>query len=194
MSEQVTDTARDFRVLIVDDNRDAANSLATLARFWGYDVRTAYDGAAGLEAAGTFRPDCLVLDIGLPRLDGYRLARHVREHPALSRAKLVALTAYSSDEHRRRAQEAGFDYYLIKPADPDTMEDLLKMLEHALELVKRTEALAEQNVALARETKHLLTDVKVEINEVKDELKEVKHELKEVKEELGKEPRGHAPR
>src|SRR6266702_3932849 len=84
-----------YRVLIVDDNRDAADSLAMLARVWGYEARVAYDGEAALETALTFRPDCLLLDIGLPRLDGYALARRVRQQPGLETAKLVALSAYS---------------------------------------------------------------------------------------------------
>jgi CheY-like chemotaxis protein len=188
MSEQVTDseyTTRNFRVLIVDDNRDAANTLASLARLWGYEVQTAYNGHAGLERAHSFRPDCLVLDIGMPGLDGCSLARRVREQPDLGRAKLVALTAYSSEDHRRRIGEAGFDHYVVKPADPSVMEELLKMLESALKLFERTEALAQENVNLARQTQELLTEVKDEIREVKDELREVKDELREVKEGMG---------
>ncbi len=180
----VHDGARDYRVLIVDDNRDAANTLAMLARLWGYEVQTAYDGRAGLEKARSFRPDCMVLDIGLPGIDGYTLAHHVRQHPTLSTTKLIALSAFSSEEHSRRLHEAGFDYHLVKPADPTILEGILKMLEHAVKLMERTEALAQQNVELARETKELLTEVKDDIAEVKEELREVKDELREVKDEL----------
>jgi len=184
-SPDATEGKRPLRVLIVDDNRDAADSLAVLARLWGYDVRTVYDGAEALDAARAFQPDCLVLDIGLPGLDGYGVAQVVRQQPALNDAKLIALSAYSSEEHRRRAREAGFEHYLVKPADPDTVERLLKMLQHALKLAARTEALAQQNVELARETKELLTEVKDEIKEVKQELREVKEELRDVKEAKG---------
>src|SRR5438477_435634 len=112
---------RDYRVLIVDDNRDAANTLAALARLWGYEAQTAYDGRTGLEKARSFHPNCLVLDIGLPGIDGCTLAHRVRQHPALSGAKLIALSAFSSEDHGRRIHEAGFDYYLIKPADPSIL-------------------------------------------------------------------------
>jgi two-component system OmpR family response regulator len=181
---EIPEGARDYRVLIVDDNRDAANTLAMLARLWGYDVQTAYDGRTGLEKARSFRPDCVVLDIGLPGIDGYTLAHHLRQHPVLNSAKLIALSAYSSEEHGRRIHDAGFDYHFVKPADPTILEGVLKMLEHAMKLMERTEALAQQNMDLARETKELLSEVKEDIAEVKDELREVKDELREVKEEL----------
>ena len=176
--------ARDYRVLIVDDNRDAANTLAMLAGLWGYKVQTAYDGQTGLEKARSFRPDCILLDIGLPGIDGYTLAHRVRQHPVLSTTKLIALSAYSSEEHDRRLHELGFDYHFVKPADPTILEGVLKMLEHAVKLMERTEALAQQNVNLARETKELLSEVKEDIADVKDELREVKDELREVKDEL----------
>lgn len=173
-----------YRVLIVDDNRDAANTLAALARLWGYNVRTAYDGRTGLEQARSFHPNCLVLDIGLPGIDGYTLAHRVRQHPTLHDAKLIALSAYSSEEHDRRIHEAGFDYHLVKPADPTLLEELLKMLVHAVKLMERTEALAKENINLAKETKELLTDVEADIQGVKQELREVKEELREVREEI----------
>jgi DNA-binding response OmpR family regulator len=173
------------RVLIVDDNRDAADSLAMLARLWGYDAQAAYDGEAGLEAARTFRPDFFLLDIGLPRMDGFELARRLRRELEVSRVRLVALSAYSGTEHERRAQEAGFDHYLVKPTDPNDVARLLTMLQEAIKLAERTEALARQNVEVARETKQLLTDVKAEIKEVKEELREVKDELREVVKQNG---------
>src|SRR5690242_5957258 len=91
-----------LRVLVVDDNRDAADSLCLLAGMWGHAARAAYDGAQALETARAFRPDCLFLDIGLPGIDGYSLARQIRRETDLGRAKLVALTAYSSEDHARR--------------------------------------------------------------------------------------------
>src|SRR5262249_46315893 len=121
MSELSAVTAgrkRPFRVMLVDDNRDATDSLAVLARMWGCAVEVAYSGKSVLEKARAFRPDCLLLDIGLPGLDGFTLARRIRAEPALVGIKLVALTAYSSEEYRREAHEAGFDHHLVKPADP----------------------------------------------------------------------------
>jgi CheY-like chemotaxis protein len=173
-----------FRLLIVDDNRDAANSLAVLAQLWGYEVRVAYDGESGLEVARAFRPDCLLLDIGMPRLDGCTLARRIRGEPELAGARLIAVTAYGMDEYRQRIEEAGFDHCLIKPVDPDEIERLVKMLEQALRLAEKTEALARQNVELAAETKELLSEAKEEIQEIKADIKEVKQELREVKEEV----------
>jgi len=99
-----------------------------LLRLWGYDCQAAYHGAAGLQAACDYRPDCLLLDIAMPGLDGYTLARKVRAQPGLDRAKLVALTAYSDETHVRRSQEAGFDLHLIKPTEPMEMRRLMDTL------------------------------------------------------------------
>jgi two-component system, OmpR family, response regulator len=170
-----------LRVLVVDDNRDAADTLAALAGIWGHDARAAYDGPAALATAQSFAPDCLFLDIGMPQMDGYAVARQVRQTPALRAVKLVALTAYSGVDHKRRVREAGFDYHLTKPADPGELERLFVMLAQALKLAERTEALAHQNVELARETKDLLLEVKDELRDMKEELREVKEELREVK-------------
>ena len=121
-------TGSNLHVLVVDDNRDAADSLCMLLRHWGYDCRAAYDGAAGLQAACDYRPDFLLLDIAMPGLDGYTLARTVRSQPGLVRAKLVALTAYSDEAYVRRSQEAGFDLHLVKPTDPLDMKRLMDKL------------------------------------------------------------------
>jgi two-component system, OmpR family, response regulator len=159
-----------LRVLVVDDNEDAADSLGLLLRLWGHEARVAYDGAEALEAARAFRPDCLFLDIALPGMDGYQLARQLREEPALARAKLVALSAYSNDEHVARVKEAGFDHQLIKPADPSEVEGLLKMLSEVR--------------ALARETRDLIGEARDDLKEVRQEIKEVRQGIREVKEEL----------
>lgn len=177
-----------LRVLIVDDNEDAAETLAVLVRLWGYDVRTAYGAESGLESAQDYRPDCLLLDINMPGMDGYTLARQLRREPQLCRSRLVALSAYSSDEHGRRALEAGFDHCLVKPADPAALEGLLAMLQQTLRLAERTEALAHKNVKLAEETKALLTEVKDELREVREEIREVKQEMRD-----GREPNGGNP-
>jgi CheY-like chemotaxis protein len=170
-----------FRILVVDDNEDAADSMAVLLRLWGHEVRTAYSGEDALASARDYQPDCMLLDIRMPGMDGYALARRFREDPLLSRSQLVALSAYSSEEHGRRALEAGFDHLLVKPADPMALEGLLTMLQHALKLAERTEALAKKNVQLAEETKALLTEVKDELVEVKEEIREVREEIREVR-------------
>lgn len=174
----------DLHVLVVDDNKDAADTLALLLTVWGYDVRVAYDGASGLRVADAYRPECLFLDIGLPGLDGFDLARQVRQLPGMTRAKLIALTAYSDETYVRRAKEAGFDYHLVKPAPPSEIERLLKMLERVMRLAETTEELAKQNVSLANETKELLQEVRQDIREVKEEVREIKEELREVKETM----------
>jgi two-component system OmpR family response regulator len=174
----------EFRVLVVDDNEDAAESLSQLVRLWGYDCRVAHDGVAALETALDYQPQCLFLDIAMPRLDGCAVARRLRQEPAFREAKLVALTAFSNEQDRRRIHEAGFDYHLVKPADPMAIERLLAMLNEVLHLTSQTQRLSEQSAALARETKSLIGEARQELQEVKDEIREVKGEIREVKEEI----------
>jgi CheY-like chemotaxis protein len=180
-----------LRVLIVDDNRDAADALAMLlrlpapARGRRYEVRVAYGGADGLLAAREFAPDCLVSDIGMPRLDGYALARAVRAEPALADVKLVAFTAYADDEHARRAAEAGFDYRLTKGDDLGELLEVLGMIEAIKELAERTRELSEKNVELAGQTKELIEEVKDEVRELKQDVAELKKDVKELKDSGG---------
>jgi CheY-like chemotaxis protein len=108
--------------------------LSMLVRMWGYECRAAYDGAAGLKAACDFRPDCLLLDIAMPGLDGYMLAREVRAQPGLDRAKLIALTAYSDETHVRLSQVAGFDYNFVKPPDLPAIRRLIDTLDEMVRL------------------------------------------------------------
>ena len=112
------------RVLVVDDNEDAADSLATLLDVVGYQVRVAYDGPEAIEAADDFRPDAALLDIGLPNLSGYDIARHIRDTRG-ARVLLVAITGWGAEEDRRRAREAGFDHHFTKPADFERLVGLL---------------------------------------------------------------------
>jgi CheY-like chemotaxis protein len=109
----------------VDDNRDSADSLATLLRLIGNDVRTAYDGRQALEAVAAYQPDLVLLDIGLPGMDGYAVARALRAGHSDSRIRLVALTGYGRDEDRRRSAEAGFDHHLVKPVAPEVLLGIL---------------------------------------------------------------------
>ncbi len=117
------------RVLVVDDNRDAAESLTMLLRAAGHEVQTAHSGPAALEAARAFRPEAVLLDIGLPGLDGYEVARRLRGEAGCGGALLVAVTGYGQDEDRRRAREAGFDHHLVKPADLATLQEILARAE-----------------------------------------------------------------
>ena len=113
------------RILVVDDNADAARTLAELARRWNYDVRIARDGAAALELAGEYHPDVVLLDIGLPKMSGYQVATRLRQQPDFQKTLLVAMTGYGQDEDRRRSREAGFNLHLVKPVPPDVLQNLL---------------------------------------------------------------------
>ena len=109
------------RILVVDDNRDAAESLAKFLRIMGHDVRTAHDGEAGVDVVEGFRPEVILLDIGMPLVDGYETARRIRAELRGHEPFLVALTGWGSDDDRRRTNDAGFDRHLVKPVDPDDL-------------------------------------------------------------------------
>jgi signal transduction histidine kinase/ActR/RegA family two-component response regulator len=113
------------RVLIADDNRDAAESLSLLLELAGHEVRVAHAGRAALSLAQTFRPDVALLDIGMPDLSGYEVARALRQESWSKDLQLIALTGWGQDDDRRRALEAGFDHHSTKPIDPDHLEGLL---------------------------------------------------------------------
>ena len=113
------------RILIVDDNRDAADSLAVLLRMMGSEVHTAHDGLEAVGAAAAFKPDVVLLDIGLPKLSGYDAARRIREQEGGKNMLLVALTGWSQEEDRRRSREAGFDHHMNKPLDFNILKQLL---------------------------------------------------------------------
>ena len=119
---------RAHRILVLDDNVDQADSLSQLLSLWGHDVRTVHDGPAALVAAAAFRPEVVFLDIGLPGMDGYEVARRLRRDPALGRAVLIAFSGYGTDEDRRNSQEAGIDTHLVKPVDPGALRALLEGL------------------------------------------------------------------
>lgn len=120
-----TPLARPSRVLITDDNIDAAQTLATALALAGHEVRTASDGEGALQAAASFLPEVVVLDIGMPGLSGYDVARRLRQEPSLSTAYLVALTGWGSREDQQRALEAGFDVHVTKPASAEHIERLI---------------------------------------------------------------------
>jgi two-component system CheB/CheR fusion protein len=116
------------RVLLVEDHLDAAESLRMLLELLGHHVRVVHDGGAALDAAQANVPDVMLVDIGLPGMDGYEVARRMRQHPDLKRVVLVALTGYTGDTHRQRAFAAGFDYHLVKPVTPDALLGLVSRL------------------------------------------------------------------
>lgn len=118
------------RILVVDDNSDAALTLSMLLRLQGHEVRIAHDGASALELAPTFHPSVIFLDIGMPRMDGYEVARRIRKSPGLERTILAALTGWGQLEDRRRTAEAGFDHHLVKPPEPHAVEAVIATLQN----------------------------------------------------------------
>ena len=113
------------RIVLIDDNVDAAESLAMLLRLNGHEVHVAYDGAQGVSLALKTVPDCVLVDIGLPGIDGYEVAKRLRSHDR-NGMLLVALTGYGQTEDRRRSEQAGFDHHLVKPVSQEVLEDLLR--------------------------------------------------------------------
>jgi signal transduction histidine kinase len=116
------------RLLVVDDNKDAAESLGMLLRLKGYDTRIAHDGHEAVDMAETFHPELVLLDIGLPKMNGYDVARHIRQQPWGCDVVLIALTGWGQDEDRRLSQEAGFNVHIVKPVEPAALEELLVRL------------------------------------------------------------------
>ena len=116
-------TAR--RILVVDDNVDAATSLSELLALLGHEVIVRFDGKSALAAAAGFGPDVLVLDIGLPDMDGYELARRLRGEAATAQARYLALTGYGQAHDRTLARAAGFDHHFVKPVDIMTLQSVL---------------------------------------------------------------------
>jgi CheY-like chemotaxis protein len=119
------------RVLVVDDNRDAATSLGMLLQLLGLTVHVEHDGRAALEALTTFQPSVVLLDIGMPDMDGHEVARHIRARPEWQGLTLVAMTGWGQEEDRRRSKNAGFDHHLIKPVDLRTLEGVLRVVDEA---------------------------------------------------------------
>jgi PAS domain S-box-containing protein len=113
------------RVLVVDDNRDSAESLAIFLQLGGHEVRTAFDGIDALELAETFHPDVLLLDLGLPKLNGYEVCRRIREQEWAKRILIIAQTGWGQEDDKRRTREAGFDEHLVKPVDPTHVAKLV---------------------------------------------------------------------
>jgi CheY-like chemotaxis protein len=111
---------------VVDDNADLATSTTILLRLAGHKVAMAHDGPSALAAAVDFHPHVVLLDLGLPGMDGYEIARRFRQDPGLAPVRLIALTGYGQQLDRERSQAAGFDHHLVKPAAPEQLEELLR--------------------------------------------------------------------
>ncbi len=118
-----------IRILVVDDDLDAAESFAQWLRLTGNDVQTANDGVTALETAKGSHPQVVFLDISLPAMDGYGVARHIRAHEELKAVLLVAVTGYGREEDRRRCMEAGFDHHVTKPINPEFVRALLASVQ-----------------------------------------------------------------
>lgn len=153
-----------LRTLVVDDDHDNADTLGRLVAIGGDEVRIAYDGASALDAAREFEPNIGLIDLQMPQLDGFRLAKQLREIPKLHDMLLVAVTGFADKAHRVLAQEAGFDEYLVKPFSLARLRETLTVARElriaSLQLRADAEALREQNQALrdsfqsARENAH----------------------------------------
>lgn len=114
-----------LKVLIVEDNTDTATSLGELLELWNYQVSIAFTGSDAIPTAHRFNPDVVLLDVGLPGLSGYEVAKLMRQDPALTGTKLAAMTAYNEDENRLEAEGARFDRYFVKPPDLHSLYDFL---------------------------------------------------------------------
>ena len=123
-----------LRVLVVDDNKDATDSLSLLVEIWGHEARRAYDGESALEMARTFLPDVVLLDIAMPKVNGCQVARQLRLQTVTRNARLIAITGYADQAHRLLCRVAGFDDYLIKPVPTAVVEELLSRQRKLMKL------------------------------------------------------------
>ena len=114
-----------LRVLVVDDNHDAADVLSILLESMGLNAKAVNSGPAALAALPNYQPNVILMDIGMPGMNGYEVARHIREQPQFNDIKLVALTGWGQEEDRRLSHNAGFDYHLTKPVDSTVLKDLI---------------------------------------------------------------------
>ena len=114
------------RILIVEDDVDTADSMAALLRLWGHEVAIARDGSVGVTEAITMQPDFMLVDIGLPTIDGYKVAEAVHHHPQTASIPLIAVSGFGRDVDRERSARAGFCMHLVKPVDPQTLSEALQ--------------------------------------------------------------------
>jgi CheY-like chemotaxis protein len=123
--EATGDGARSLKVLIVDDNHDGAESLASLLVLLGHEVRTVHDGDTAMVEATRYRPDVILLDIGLPGVDGYEVCRQIRRQAWGAQTRVIALTGWGDEEAQRKSQAAGFDVHLVKPVEEKALQNAL---------------------------------------------------------------------
>ena len=122
-----------LRVLVVDDRPDAADTLALLLEVWGHRPLVAYNAVTALELSLSQRPDVVLLDVGLPGMDGREVARRIRRQPGMAGVLLVAVTGYGGETEQHSSQEAGFDLHLLKPIDPEPLRELLAVRRRRLQ-------------------------------------------------------------
>jgi CheY-like chemotaxis protein len=131
-TEQVKETrAKKCRLLIADDLKDSADTLAMMLKMMGHEVHTAYDGEEAVAAAAQFQPDVVLLDIGMPKLNGYDACRQIRQQPGGKQMLLIALTGWGKEDDRRQTDQAGFDHHMVKPVDPAALMRLIGSLSVA---------------------------------------------------------------
>jgi len=128
------DEAYKNRILVVDDNEDSATSLAAMFEMLDHEARAVFDGVSAVETAASFRPDVVLLDIGLPKMSGLAAARKIREQSWGKAIFLIAVTGWGDEEHRRQSAEAGFDLHLVKPVDPTALGNVLARRQRKLRL------------------------------------------------------------
>jgi CheY-like chemotaxis protein len=121
-------TPQRFKILVVDDNHDSALSLAMMLSIMGHETRTAHDGESAVTSAEGFLPDVVLLDIGLPKLNGYEVAQRIRENEWGKSMFLIAVTGWGQDEDRQRSSEVGLNLHMVKPVEPSALEKLLSEL------------------------------------------------------------------
>lgn len=118
---------RKLRVLVVDDHQDTLDSWSMLMGIWGHEVKVASDGQAAIEVAADYQADVILLDIAMPDVNGFTVARNLRQQPRFKKTLLIAVTGWADATHRRLGEEAGFDHYLIKPIEPSALKMLLAL-------------------------------------------------------------------
>ncbi len=125
LTNSVNHAVGNCRIVVIEDNIDQAHTLAALLSLWGYEVKTAGEGMAGITLAQEFKPDIVLVDLGLPGISGYEVARRLRNHPELRNVCIVAQTGWGETADRRRTKEAGFDHHLLKPLDPEELRSIV---------------------------------------------------------------------